>query len=301
MNRRIAMIAATFAYCVLGAGAAGAAEITLFEHAGFGGRAVTLRGTTPNFAEIGFNDMTSSIMVRDGTWEVCTDAGFRGRCATFRRGEYARLDQAFNNSISSARTIGGRDQPEYAPPPPPPSRGRGMARVVLSDGDDMRGRAVTISETVTNFEHIGFNDAAASMVIEGGYWEFCSDANFRGECRVFGPGRYARLEPPLYRSISSIRPAQPAAPARRAEHQGGDVVLFDDLNLGGRGFVVRGTVRNLNEFGFNDQASSLIVYAGRWEICTDAGFNGRCATFGPGRYDDLGDMDKQISSLRRVE
>jgi hypothetical protein len=52
-----------------------------------------------------------------------------------------------------------------------------------------------------------FNDRAASMRIERGYWTFCSDPRFGGDCRTFGPGDYARLPNELDRNISSARPA----------------------------------------------------------------------------------------------
>ena len=54
--------------------AASAGEITLFEDAGFRGRPVTLRSDTGDLSRMGFNDKTSSIIVRSGTWEVCKDA-----------------------------------------------------------------------------------------------------------------------------------------------------------------------------------------------------------------------------------
>jgi hypothetical protein len=50
----------------------------------------------------------------------------------------------------------------------------------------------------------GFNDRASSLRVESGYWIFCSDAEFRGECRTFGPGDYATL-PGLNNVISSGR------------------------------------------------------------------------------------------------
>jgi hypothetical protein len=32
------------------------------------------------------------------------------------------------------------------------------------------------------------------MRVERGYWMFCTDANFLGECRTFGPGDYPTLQ-----------------------------------------------------------------------------------------------------------
>jgi len=44
-----------------------------------------------------------------------------------------------------------------------------------------------------NLGATGFNDRASSMRVERGYWMFCTDANFMGECRTFGPGDYPQL------------------------------------------------------------------------------------------------------------
>src|SRR6476661_5908643 len=72
---------------------------------------------------------------RDGVWEVCTDAGFRGRCVRLQPGEYPNLQGDLNNRISSAREIA-----QYTPPPPvaSPAPGPGYggpARAVLYEGD----------------------------------------------------------------------------------------------------------------------------------------------------------------------
>ena len=44
-----------------------------------------------------------------------------------------------------------------------------------------------------NLNTTGFNDRASSLRVQSGYWIFCSDSEFRGECRTFGPGDYASL------------------------------------------------------------------------------------------------------------
>ncbi len=56
-----------------------------------------------------------------------------------------------------------------------------------------------------DLEQIGFNDRALSVQVNEGYWLFCSDANFEGECRTFGPGDYPSLPPELSNRISSAR------------------------------------------------------------------------------------------------
>jgi hypothetical protein len=56
-----------------------------------------------------------------------------------------------------------------------------------------------------NLNRMGFSDRAASMRIEEGYWMFCTDAQFRGDCRTLGPGEYARLPGDVDRRIASVR------------------------------------------------------------------------------------------------
>ena len=75
----------------LAATAALAGEITLYENPGFQGRRMTLRGTTPDLDRTQFNDRAESIVVREGVWEVCTDARFSGRCVRLQPGEYPSL------------------------------------------------------------------------------------------------------------------------------------------------------------------------------------------------------------------
>jgi hypothetical protein len=56
-----------------------------------------------------------------------------------------------------------------------------------------------------NLDRTGFNDRASSIRIEGGYWLFCSDADYQGDCRTFGPGDYPNLPDGFERRISSVR------------------------------------------------------------------------------------------------
>ena len=90
---------------ILAAGTAGA-QVTFYEHDGFHGRAFTADRTIWNFDRIGFNDAASSATVRGGSWEVCTDARFEGRCVVLRPGDYPSLRAlGINDRISSVREI----------------------------------------------------------------------------------------------------------------------------------------------------------------------------------------------------
>ena len=63
-----------------------AGEITLFERPDFQGRRLTIRGTMSNLDRTDFNDRAESIAVRDGVWEICTDAYFQRPVRTVAAG-----------------------------------------------------------------------------------------------------------------------------------------------------------------------------------------------------------------------
>jgi hypothetical protein len=193
------------------ASAVAAGEITLFEREGFQGRRLSIRGTMSDLDRTDFNDRAESIIVRDGVWEVCTDARFNGRCVRLQPGEYPNLRGSLDRSISSVREVtqaaSAPPAPAYAPPAPVYGGGGGsQPRAILYSGQGMSGRAFEIDRNVVrNLDGTGFNDRAASLSVLGGYWIFCSDANFEGDCRTFGPGDYPNLPPDLNRRISSGR------------------------------------------------------------------------------------------------
>lgn len=197
MTKRALLVAA-----LLFAGAASAAELTLFEHDNFAGRRVAANNAIPDLANSGFNDRASSVIISDGTWQLCDDAYFRGRCVTLRPGSYPSLGQmGLNDRVSSAREIGSWGQP--------PGAGGGWgggARAVLYSNPDFRGdRYVVEGDYLPDLANTGFNDRAQSLRVERGYWIFCSDAGFRGTCRTFGPGSYPNLPWGLDNQVSSGR------------------------------------------------------------------------------------------------
>lgn len=84
--------------------------------------------------------------------------------------------------------------------------GHAMAQITLYQNDGWRGNAITINKANDNLRNAGFNDRASSVVVQGGRWEVCDDAGFRGECRVLRPGNYESLSGMgLNDRISSVR------------------------------------------------------------------------------------------------
>ena len=88
-----------------------------------------------------------------------------------------------------------------------------------------------------------------------------------------------------------------------AMQAGAQVTLFSGYDFHGRQLTVDRTMWDLDRTNFNDRAASLIVDRGRWQVCEDARFQGRCVTLRPGRYGSLDRMglDKRISSIRPLE
>ncbi|MEO8835561.1 MAG: beta/gamma crystallin family protein [Caldimonas sp.] len=113
------LLKSAFAAAALLAAAHASAQVTFYEGDGFRGRTFAVDRQVANFARVGFNDRASSVIVERGHWEVCEDAGFRGRCVVLRRGNYDTLrGLGLENRISSVRPVA--DRPSYVNAAPPP-------------------------------------------------------------------------------------------------------------------------------------------------------------------------------------
>jgi hypothetical protein len=209
--------------------AAVAGELIFFSEPGMHGNQVTVQRDARNLTQFGFNDAASSAVVRSGTWELCEHADFGGNCAVFERGEYPNL-RRFNNKVSSARQLsgfrdnergrdrersrdervgrddfdgrrdGGRDSVYGG------SRdggrdgyrdergGRGDDAIQLFADARFEGPSINLSNDLRNFNQANFNDKVSSLIIREGRWELCEHADYRGQCVVYGPGRYSFVE-----------------------------------------------------------------------------------------------------------
>lgn len=204
MNRTLSNV-----LLVLGVAAAGtaSADITFYERENFAGRELTIDQSVSNFdGRTRFNDRARSAIVDSGQWEVCVDAEFSGGCQVLGPGRYPDLGglagrvssarPASNMATSGHRGGGHREM----------AGGNRAASATLYEGRNLSGRSFPLgSDNMANLDGTGFNDRASSLRVEGGYWVFCSDANFSGECRTFGPGEYPSLPPELNNMISSGR------------------------------------------------------------------------------------------------
>jgi len=286
------------------------AQVTFYEREDFAGRSFTAENQISNFERGGFNDRASSVVVLRGRWEVCEDAGFRGRCAVLRPGRYASLAAlSVNNSISSVRMVSRNmplDDSRYAPIP-------AAAQITFYERESFAGRSFNTASQIGNFERQGFNDRASSVVVTHDFWEACEDAWFAGRCVVLRPGRYPSLAAMgLGDSVSSVRvvsaserldesryaPLPVIAPVLTVSQ----ITFYERERFEGRNYVTRDQIDNLERYGFNDRASSAVVVGEPREVCDDARFKGRCVVLQPGRYPSLAEMglNERISSVRSV-
>jgi len=174
-------------------------RIVLYEGFNFSGRSYTFDRSMFNLDAAAFNDRARSAMVTSGTWLLCEHVEYRGNCQVFGPGSYPSLGE-LSGRASSLRVGYEGEASGY-----PPGWGR-QARIILFETQGFGGRQFVIDrDRFDNLGGTGFNDRASSLRVERGYWMLCSDANFYGECRTFGPGNYASLPPGLNNSISSGR------------------------------------------------------------------------------------------------
>lgn len=209
------MVASALALAVTNAFAG---QITLYERPDFQGRYVVATDGIAVVQGQGFGSTAASIVVVDGTWEVCTGANFNGRCAELAPGNYPGIDVSLNGRIASVRQLGyaDRSRPVAVVPQPYPNSMPVIAglppptgRAILYEEPNFGGAWVAFDRGEANdLDWAHFSNPlhrAQSILVEAGSFLFCSDMAFKGECRVLGPGEYRQLPGPLVTGISSAR------------------------------------------------------------------------------------------------
>ena len=178
---------------------AAADSVTFYQDDNYRGRQFIADRPVTSLDRNGFNDRVRSAVVHEGRWEICMHADFNGGCSVVAPGAYPTLG-AYAGRISSVRPIDGG----YADKRSDDRSRIWEARATVYEGPNLSGRSFPLNTTMPNRRMTGFNNHASSLHVETGYWIFCSEEEFRGECRTFGPGDYASLQG-LDNAISSGR------------------------------------------------------------------------------------------------
>lgn len=165
--------------------------LVLYSGRNFGGQSRVLGGPTRDLRELDFNDLAESLRVPRGEeWEVCDNIEF-DRCRVVNS-DITDLNMiGLRRKVSSARPLrggggggwggsGGSGGGGYYPPPGPGPRppGGGYGRIILFEGMNFTGRSYVVANP-TNYVNMEY---AQSVRVEGGNWELCESADFRGRC-----------------------------------------------------------------------------------------------------------------------
>lgn len=104
-----------------------------------------------------------------------------------------------SNAPPSVMTIPGRNMGSNSNAPPPMPQGMGggfnpanvpdpmamqrpVARIVLFDANNFRGRNIGITQNTPNLARRRFADMASTARSQGGVWELCTEPNYAGTC-----------------------------------------------------------------------------------------------------------------------
>ena len=110
------------ALAALSASTLASAQVTFYENEDFRGRSFAASSWVSDFNRYGFNDRASSVIVQSGSWEVCVNVRFEGRCVILQPGNYDSLRAlGMNDRISSVRPASAAGQQPLPPPPGPQS------------------------------------------------------------------------------------------------------------------------------------------------------------------------------------
>jgi uncharacterized protein YcfJ len=79
--------------------------------------------------------------------------------------------------------------------------------------------------------------------------------------------------------------------------------FYEGEGFRGRAFTTTTQVSNFGHAAFNDRTASMVIDSGRWEVCEDPNFGGRCIVLRRGSYNSLQQlgMANNISSARPAD
>jgi len=172
------------------------------------------------------------------------------------------------------------------------------AGLTLYTQPDFGGQQHAVRGEDPNLANSGIQDQASSAVVDFGHWQVCTQPEFKGDCMVLGPGEYARLDPRVFHRIESARRVGDRGGDRYSTDEAGALELFAGTAFRGRLMGVERDIPRLGRGGVG--VASLVVNEGTWQLCSEPGFQGDCEVYERGRYRDVGRLNNQVASIRRV-
>ena len=149
----------------------------------------------------------------------------------------------------------------------------GGAGITIFEDIDFGGRVQTFRDDVPDLVRLGWNDMMSSFRVGAGeQWELCEDINYGGRCVVVsGTERDMRVNDwnDMVSSLRRVRGNRPPTNYPDAEY----IVLHNQPNYRGASTTYRET-----DASINDNARSVTVSGGSWQLCDGRNFTGRCVT-----------------------
>ena len=171
---------------------------------------------------------------------------------------------------------------------------------------DFTGQQHTFRAEAGSLVHSGVEDQASSARIDSGQWQLCTQPEFKGDCMTLGPGDYSRLDARVFHKVESVRRVGGDERNQRySRYSGydeatGPLELFAGTGFRGHMDVVERAPLRVAGRGEGLGISSVVVNDGVWELCTEPGFRGECETYDRGHYRDIGRLNNQVGSIRRI-
>lgn len=181
--------------------------LVLYTGVNFTGGQQVFTTAVPDLRRMNFDNRAASLRLPPGqVWEVCRERNYRN-CLQVNTDWPTLRNLNMFGQISSLRPRsdlgGGGWQQPYPQQPRPPYPGQSAGRAILYDGRNFSGQAFTATAVHGSVGRLG--GRAESLRVEGGLWEVCDGANFRGRCVSFNQDVYDLRQYGFHNRIRSIR------------------------------------------------------------------------------------------------
>jgi len=149
----------------------------------------------------------------------------------------------------------------------------GGAGITIFEDINYGGRVQTFRDDVPDMTQNGWNDMMSSFRVgRGEEWELCRDVYYRGMCVTVSGSEPDMRVNGWNDVVSSMRRVRGNRPP--TQNPSGDyLVLYNQPNYRGNT-----TTYSRADSNINDNARSVMVGRGIWEICDGRNFTGRCVT-----------------------
>ncbi|XP_071181157.1 epidermal differentiation-specific protein-like [Mytilus edulis] len=234
-------------------------KITIYEHANFKGKSKTLTKGHVNLTDAGLNDCISSVIVDSGVWVLYQDCNYKGSICVVMEGDRMNLVSCnkdedtlfynFNDTVSSLKPldIDITEDPKctlYV--------------------HDFKGNSLMLTDDLRDLRTKNMNDKVSSIRVHNGIWVGYEDVNFGGKQTLYLPGDHMmKATDGEYNNdtLSSIRALKSKKKKKEPK-----ITLYEHANFKGRSKTFTEAHPDMEDAGFFDCASSVIVEGGVWVL-----------------------------------